>query len=124
MSVLLGLLDVSDRGEDTWRGPASGPEGKRAYGGQLVAQSLAAAARTVDCMRGLLATTISTAAVLGVAATAAPAGAGVPIAPAGMDARASRYARITFAPSAPPPVVTRTRRMPVPGRRATWRRRR
>jgi acyl-CoA thioesterase len=48
MSVLLGLLDVADRGEDTWRGPASGPEGKRAYGGQLVAQSLAAAARTVD----------------------------------------------------------------------------
>ncbi len=48
MSVLLDLLDVADAGEDTWRGRASGPDGKRSYGGQLVAQSLAAAARTVD----------------------------------------------------------------------------
>ncbi len=48
MSRLLDLLDVADTGSDTWRGAASGPEGKRAYGGQLVAQSLAAAARTVD----------------------------------------------------------------------------
>lgn len=48
MSVLLELLDVAAVGEDTWRGRASGPEGKRAYGGQLVAQSLAAAARTVE----------------------------------------------------------------------------
>ncbi|BBX71009.1 acyl-CoA thioesterase [Mycolicibacterium psychrotolerans] len=48
MSVLLDLLDVAAAGEDTWRGRASGPEGKRAYGGQLVAQSLAAAARTVE----------------------------------------------------------------------------
>lgn len=48
MSELLDLLDVADAGEDTWRGRASGPEGKRAYGGQLVAQSLAAAARTVE----------------------------------------------------------------------------
>jgi acyl-CoA thioesterase II len=32
---------------DVFGGPASGPEGKRAYGGQLAAQSLAAAARTV-----------------------------------------------------------------------------
>lgn len=48
MSRLLDLLDVADTGEETWRGAASGPEGKRAYGGQLVAQSLAAAARTVD----------------------------------------------------------------------------
>lgn len=48
MSRLLDLLDVADAGAQTWRGAASGPEGKRAYGGQLVAQSLAAAARTVD----------------------------------------------------------------------------
>ncbi|AFM16739.1 acyl-CoA thioesterase [Mycolicibacterium chubuense NBB4] len=51
MSRLLDLLDVADRGSDTWRGRASGPEGKRAYGGQLVAQSLAAAARTVDGLK-------------------------------------------------------------------------
>jgi len=30
-----------------WIGPASGPDGKRAYGGQFVAQSLAAARRTM-----------------------------------------------------------------------------
>lgn len=49
MSRLLHLLDVQPgRGEDTWIGPASGPEGKRAFGGQFMAQSLAAAARTVD----------------------------------------------------------------------------
>jgi acyl-CoA thioesterase II len=48
MSRLLELLQVADTGSDTWRGSASGPAGKRAYGGQLVAQSLAAAARTVD----------------------------------------------------------------------------
>lgn len=47
MSVLLDLLDVTDAGPDTWRGRASGPAGKRAYGGQLVAQSLAAAGSTV-----------------------------------------------------------------------------
>ena len=48
MSRLLDLLDVAPVGEDVWQGRASGPEGKRAYGGQLVAQSLAAAARTVE----------------------------------------------------------------------------
>ncbi|VEG53602.1 acyl-CoA thioesterase [Mycolicibacterium aurum] len=48
MSRLLELLDVTAAGAHTWRGAASGPDGKRAYGGQLVAQSLAAAARTVD----------------------------------------------------------------------------
>ncbi|UXA10097.1 thioesterase family protein [Mycobacterium sp. SMC-8] len=48
MSVLRELLDVTASGPDTWRGRAGGPAGKRAYGGQLVAQSLAAAARTVD----------------------------------------------------------------------------
>ncbi|RAV10345.1 acyl-CoA thioesterase II [Mycolicibacterium sp. GF69] len=49
MSTLLNLLDLRP-GEkaDTWVGPASGPAGKRSYGGQFVAQSLAAACRTVD----------------------------------------------------------------------------
>lgn len=52
MSVLLGLLDVRPGDDaDTWLGPASGPEGKRAFGGQLVAQSLASACRTVDAAR-------------------------------------------------------------------------
>jgi acyl-CoA thioesterase-2 len=49
MSRLQALLDVRP-GIDSqaWIGPASGPEGKRAFGGQFMAQSLAAAARTVD----------------------------------------------------------------------------
>lgn len=49
MSNLLEVLDVA-AGEraDTWTGVPSGPAGKRAYGGQFAAQSLAAAARTVD----------------------------------------------------------------------------
>ena len=49
MSRLLKLLELQ-RGSDsdTWIGPASGPEGKRAFGGQFVAQSLAAACRTVE----------------------------------------------------------------------------
>ena len=53
MSALLDLLEVTDVGSGTWRGPASGPSGKRAYGGQLVAQSLAAASRTVDPVKAL-----------------------------------------------------------------------
>ncbi len=48
MSTLLDLLDVAGGVSDTWRGRGSGPPGKRAYGGQLVAQALAAAAHTVD----------------------------------------------------------------------------
>jgi acyl-CoA thioesterase-2 len=52
MSMLLKLLELEPGGgEDAWIGPASGPDGKRAYGGQLVAQSLAAACRTVDAER-------------------------------------------------------------------------
>lgn len=52
MSTLLKLLDVQPGdAEDTWTGPASGPDGKRAYGGQFVAQSLAAACHTVDSDR-------------------------------------------------------------------------
>jgi acyl-CoA thioesterase II len=48
MSRLLKLLDLKrGAGEDIWIGPASGPEGKRSFGGQFVAQSLAAACRTV-----------------------------------------------------------------------------
>ena len=44
MSTLLGLLDLqAGEDEDTWIGPASGPDGKRSYGGQFMAQSLAAA---------------------------------------------------------------------------------
>jgi acyl-CoA thioesterase II len=52
MSALLKLLDVAPGADaDTWIGPASGPAGKRSYGGQFVAQSLAAAYRTVDADR-------------------------------------------------------------------------
>ena len=48
MSVLLDLLDVRMTEENTFHGPASGPEGKRSFGGQFMAQSLAAACRTVE----------------------------------------------------------------------------
>src|SRR5215212_7823864 len=52
MSALLELLDVKQGADaDTWVGPASGPAGKRSYGGQFVAQSLAAALHTVDADR-------------------------------------------------------------------------
>jgi acyl-CoA thioesterase II len=49
MSALLRLLELrTGDTADSWVGPASGPAGKRSYGGQFVAQSLAAARRTVD----------------------------------------------------------------------------
>jgi acyl-CoA thioesterase len=51
MSRLLALLDVAPAGEGRWSGAASGPAGKRAFGGLIAAQSLAAAARTVDAER-------------------------------------------------------------------------
>jgi acyl-CoA thioesterase II len=52
MSRLLKLLELQSKADsDTWIGPASGPEGKRAFGGQFVAQSLAAACRTVGADR-------------------------------------------------------------------------
>ena len=52
MNTLLELLDLTPGdAADTWVGPASGPDGKRSYGGQFVAQSLAAACRTVDADR-------------------------------------------------------------------------
>jgi len=48
VSRLLKLLDVAPGAtEDSWIGAASGPAGKRAYGGQFAAQSLSAACRTV-----------------------------------------------------------------------------
>jgi acyl-CoA thioesterase-2 len=49
VSTLLKLLEMEPGDDaDSWIGPGSGPAGKRAYGGQFVAQSLAAACRTVD----------------------------------------------------------------------------
>ncbi|MCP9276299.1 acyl-CoA thioesterase [Mycolicibacterium arenosum] len=48
MSALVRLLDVTPMNDGGWLGAASGPEGKRAYGGQFMGQSLAAACRTVD----------------------------------------------------------------------------
>lgn len=49
MSQLLELLALRAGADpDIWIGPASGPPGKRAYGGQFVAQSLAAACHTVE----------------------------------------------------------------------------
>lgn len=51
MSRLLELVDVTPGGAGRWTGRASGPAGKRAFGGQFAAQSLAAAARTVDDSR-------------------------------------------------------------------------
>src|SRR5258708_13925883 len=52
MSALLKLVELSPgAAADTWIGPASSPAGKRAYGGQFVAQSLAAACHTVDADR-------------------------------------------------------------------------
>ncbi|MGX9790811.1 acyl-CoA thioesterase [Mycobacterium sp. MMS18-G62] len=52
MSALLELLDLKAGVDaDSWIGPASGPAGKRSYGGQFVAQSLTAAWHTVDADR-------------------------------------------------------------------------
>ncbi|MDR3663536.1 MAG: thioesterase family protein [Mycobacterium sp.] len=49
MSVLPDLLAVAPGATaDSWVGSAGGPVGKRAFGGLLMAQSLAAASRTVD----------------------------------------------------------------------------
>ncbi len=44
--VILGLFDLGGDGE-VFSGPANGPVGKRAYGGHLAGQALAAACRTV-----------------------------------------------------------------------------
>ncbi|MGJ6125210.1 thioesterase family protein [Mycolicibacterium sp. Y3] len=48
MSALAALLDLTEAGHDAWTGVASGPEGKRAFGGLIAAQSLAAACHTLD----------------------------------------------------------------------------
>ena len=48
MSELLRLLELRPGPEDVFVAPGYGPEGKRAFGGQFLAQTLAAAARTVD----------------------------------------------------------------------------
>lgn len=47
MSALLDLLELHAAEHDRWQAPGHGPEGKRAFGGQFVAQSMAAAGRTV-----------------------------------------------------------------------------
>lgn len=52
MSELLRLLDLRPGGGDAFVAPGYGPEGKRAFGGQFLAQTLAAAARTVDDAKG------------------------------------------------------------------------
>lgn len=51
MSRLLALLAVRQRDDGRFLGPASGPAGKRAFGGQFMGQSLAAAAATVDAAK-------------------------------------------------------------------------
>ncbi|MFL0285923.1 acyl-CoA thioesterase [Mycobacterium sp. SMC-21] len=49
MTVLPGLLWVSPGdGDDAWVGKAGGPDGKRAFGGLLMAQGLSAACQTVN----------------------------------------------------------------------------
>jgi len=49
VSALLDLLELRPGADErTWVGPASGPVGKRSFGGQFMAQSLAAACRSVD----------------------------------------------------------------------------
>lgn len=54
--VLAGLLQVIPEGGDSFAGPPNGPGGKRAYGGHLAAQAMAAACRTVDA--GLVPTSL------------------------------------------------------------------
>lgn len=48
MSDLLRLLELRPETGDAFVAAGYGPEGKRAFGGQFLAQTLAAAARTVD----------------------------------------------------------------------------
>lgn len=47
ITELLAIQRVDDTGGEVFTGPANGPLGKRAYGGHLAAQALAAACRTV-----------------------------------------------------------------------------
>ncbi len=51
MTVLQRVLTVDPVGGDVFEGPSNGPAGKRAYGGHLAAQSLAAACATVPADR-------------------------------------------------------------------------
>ncbi|MFF0817657.1 acyl-CoA thioesterase [Rhodococcus sp. NPDC003318] len=55
LETLLGLLDLEQTGEDTFLGthPTGRQLGSRTFGGQLVAQSMIAAGRTVDGSRPL-----------------------------------------------------------------------
>lgn len=55
LETLLGLLDLEQTGEDTFLGrhPSRRGIGSRTFGGQLVAQSVIAAGRTVDGSRPL-----------------------------------------------------------------------
>lgn len=46
--MITDLLQLTPAGPDSFTGPANGPAGKRAFGGLLAAQALAAACRTVD----------------------------------------------------------------------------
>lgn len=48
---LAELMDLTPAGDDSFTGPSNGPVGKRAYGGLLASQSLAAACRTVTADR-------------------------------------------------------------------------
>ena len=49
--TLAGLVDLTAEDADAFTGAAGGPAGKRAYGGRLAAQALAAACRTVPADR-------------------------------------------------------------------------
>ncbi|ODR05983.1 acyl-CoA thioesterase II [Mycolicibacillus koreensis] len=51
MSRLEELLDVTATADEVFTGPGGGPDGKRTYGGQLTAQTLMAAGRTVNAGR-------------------------------------------------------------------------
>lgn len=50
-AALTRLLTLTPVDDDTFRGPANGPAGKRAYGGHLAAQAMLAACHTVDADR-------------------------------------------------------------------------
>jgi acyl-CoA thioesterase-2 len=52
MSALLELLDVRPGDADVWVAAGHGPDDKRAFGGQFVAQSMAAAGQTVPAEAG------------------------------------------------------------------------
>lgn len=49
--MITELFDLADTGADGFTGPPTGPPGKRAYGGLLAAQALAAACATVPAGR-------------------------------------------------------------------------